>query len=631
MVHGSRFTAYGMRASLRVALALLLVLPAAAWAQPAVEYRVSFADAVHRVLAVDATFAELPSGPVALRMSRSSPGRYALHEFAKNVFDVRVTDGAGRPLAVTRPNPHEWDVAGHDGTVQVHYRVFGDRIDGTYLAVDETHAHLNMPAALMWARGLDARPARVTFALPAGSSWRVATQLQPTVDPRTFTAPNLQYLMDSPTEVSAHALRTFTVDERGRPATFRVALHHDGSEADLDAFARDVEKVVREERAVIGELPAYDFGTYTFLIDYLPWADGDGMEHRNSTVITSRGSIRTADDRQERLGTVAHEFFHCWNVERIRPQGLEPFDFEEANMSGLLWLAEGFTSYYQTLVLQRAGIDRMDDTLQDFARLVNAMRLSPGLQIRSVEEMSRLAPFVDAARSVDRTNWENSFLSYYTAGAGVGLALDLALRDHTSGRATLDDFMRAMWRAYGAPGGSRVGYVDRPYSIADAQARLAEVSDAAFAADFFRRYVQGHEIADYARLLGRAGFAVHPARPGAAWLGDLRLDQGRVTAPVVSNWPAYEAGLMQDDELLGVAGKPVRNREDLISALSSRKPGDRVELEYLRRDSRRLTETVTLREDPTITIVPVESSGGTLSPAQKGFRDGWLLPRAPHN
>ena len=144
-------------------------------------------------------------------MSRSSPGRYALHEFAKNVFDVHAFDERGAELPIVRPNPHQWNVPQHPARVRVAYKVFGNLVDGTYLGIDASHAHMNMPATLMWARGLDGRPVRVTFAPPEGSSWKPATQLFATDDPWTFTAPNLQYLMDSPTELSNQSFRSFTV------------------------------------------------------------------------------------------------------------------------------------------------------------------------------------------------------------------------------------------------------------------------------------------------------------------------------------------------------------------------------------------------------------------------------------
>ena len=247
---------------------------------------------------VEVTFRDVPAGPLQLHMSRSSPGRYAIHEFAKNVFDLRVTDEAGAPLAVAHPNPHQWNVTGHSGTVRATYRIFGDRIDGTYLGVDATHAHINMPSTLMWARGFDTRPVTVRFESPAGANWRVGTQLLPGEDASTFTAPNLQYLMDSPTEFSAFSLRMFTVAGVPRSPTFRVVMHHTGTDQELDGFVRDVERIVTEARHVFREYPAYEGNTYTFISDYVPWANGDGMEHRNSTILTSANTIRGNRDRK---------------------------------------------------------------------------------------------------------------------------------------------------------------------------------------------------------------------------------------------------------------------------------------------------------------------------------------------
>src|SRR6185436_2059996 len=244
-------------------------------------------------------------------------------------------------------------------------------------------------------------------------------------------------------------------------------------------------------------------GHYTFLADYLPYATGDGMEHRNSTVMTEAASIATS--RRSLLDTVAHEFFHGWNVERIRPRSIEPFDFERANMSGELWLAEGFTQYYGKLIVQRAGLADLQDLSRALTEFVETAAVAPGRAIRSAEEMSRMAPFVDGGTTVDRTNWPNSVTSYYPLGGAIALALDLALRGRSGSDITLDDFMRAMWRVHGKPGGAREGYVDRPYTASDAEARLAEVSsDPAFARDFFSRYIQGREAADYPALLARA-------------------------------------------------------------------------------------------------------------------------------
>jgi predicted metalloprotease with PDZ domain len=612
----------------RLAFLLLCVLPIGgavlhpvAHAQRgdvAISYRVSFPEPQHRWMQVEAFFPSLGTGPLELRMSRSSPGRYSLHDFAKNVYDVHAFAADRHELEMTRPDPYGWTVSGHGGNVTVRYKVFGDRVDGTYLAIDTTHAHINMPAAFMWARGLEDRPITMLLEQPAGTQWKVATQLH---NSGVLTAPNLQYFMDSPIEFGAISLREFGVGG----SKFRFAMHHTGTDAELDGLVKDVEKIVEQEGAIYGEYPEYEPGYYTFLADYLPYANGDGMEHRNSTVISGAASI--AHDRQGILDTIAHEFFHCWNVERIRPKGLEPFDFDRANISGELWLAEGFTQYYGPLALQRAGLVDVASTARTLTGLVEAVS-GPGHLVRSAEEMSRMAPFIDGGRTVDKTNWSIAVTSYYPFGGAIALALDLTLRDRSGGRLSLDDFMRAMWRGYGKPGGSREGYVDRPYTIADAEETLASVSgDRAFARDFFGRFIQGHDVADYTRLLARAGFVVRRKNAGSAWLGDLRLDMRngvRVATLIAPSWPVYRAGLEQDDLLQAVDGRPIKAEGDLSAVLRQHKPGDSVSMVFTDRTGKATTAAIALAEDPHVEIVAVESGTGSLTAAQKVFRREWL-------
>lgn len=614
---------------LALATGVLLLAALPAFAQGPIAYRVSLPEPEHRWMEVEVTFTEVPAGPLEIRMSRTSPGRYALHEFAKNVLGFEAADGTGAALPVTRPDRHQWNVAGHDGTVRVTYRIFGDRIDGTYVAIDSTHAHLNMPASLMWARGFERQPATVTFVPPAEADWQVVTQLFPGPDPLTFTAPNLQYLMDSPTEfVDDVDIRTFQVTDGSRTPTFRVAVHHAGTDAQLDQFAGDVERLVRESLGVFGEFAPFDTGTYTFIADYLPWASDDGMEHRNSTILTSGSSLAT--NRIGLLGTVAHEFFHSWNVERIRPAALEPFDFEEANETGELWLAEGVTSYYDALLMRRAGLIADRDFLGAMAGAINTVALSPGRTLRTVEEMSLFAPFVDAATSIDRTAYGNTFISYYTWGQALGLGLDLALRGRSDNTVTLDDFMRALWARFGRPGGEP-GYVNAPYTAADVEAVLAEVAgDAAFARGVFARFVQGHEVMDYAALLEPAGFVIRPVDPGRGYVGALRLDEGgggvRVTASVPFGSPAYEAGLERDDVIVSIGGRDVDDTADVERAIRDGVPGTQLAIEFERRDVR-VTSMLALVENPVIQVLPVELAGGTVTAEQRAFRDWWLASR----
>lgn len=611
----------------------VLATAAAAFAQAPVEYRLSFPEPEHRWMQVEVTFRDVPAGPLHVRMSRTSPGRYALHEFSKNVFDVSIRDGKGTALAPTRPNLHQWDVAGHDGTVVVTYRVFGDRVDGTYLGIDATHAHMNIPATLMWARGFESRPARVRLEQPRGEQWQVATQLYPTKDPLTFTAPNFHYLMDSPTEFSAFTLRTFTLSgPAGVTPTFRVALHHDGTDSEADSYARDVERIVREAVAVFGEFPQFENDTYTFIADYLPWANGDGMEHRNSTVLTSAGALRNPQQRTGLLGTAAHEFVHAWNMERIRSRDLEPFDFQDPDVSRELWFGEGFTSYYDDLILHRAGLVPLQNTLGSFANTINTVLLSPGRTLRSAAEMSMLAPFVDAAAAIDRTTWDNTFISYYTWGAALGLALDLSLRGQSSGQRTLDTYMRALWARFGRPGQKVPGHVATPYSMNDLRSVLAEMSTKQFADSFFDSYIQGHEVVDYGALLETAGLLLRKRNAGQPYIPVPLNFQGgggaRVAATVPFGTALYNAGVERDDLIVSIDGEALTSQAALEQLLSTRKAGASVPIRFVRRGGETVTASLILEPDPRVEIVPIEETGGTVSAEQKRFRDAWLGSKA---
>lgn len=234
------------------------------------------------------------------------------------------------------------------------------------------------------------------------------------------------------------------------------------------------------------------------------------MEHRNSTVVTSSAPLRT--ELVDALGTMSHEFFHVWNVERVRPRSLEPFNLTAPNPSGELWLAEGFTQYYGSLILARAGLISASAFAGEMSTLVGRVLASPATRVRTLEDMSRFAVIIDSVNAVVPVNVNDVFLSYYTWGGAVGLALDLTLRERSNDRVTLDDFMKLLWERHGRPGGGVPGYVDRPYSSEDVKDALATVSgDERFADTFLARYVRGHEVPDFAPLLARAGLVLRRA------------------------------------------------------------------------------------------------------------------------
>jgi len=243
-----------------------------------------------------------------------------------------------------------------------------------------------------------------------------------------------------------------------------------------------------------------------------------------------------------------------------------------------------------------------------------------------------MAPFIDGGRTVDRTNWSNTVVSYYPFGAAIALAMDLSLRDRTDNRLSLDDYMRAMWRKFGKPGGGREGYVDHPYTIDDAEATLAEVAgDRSFARDFFARFIEGHELAEYNRLLARAGFAIRKRHAAQAWLGDVRLDfrsGARVDGLVSPDWPLYAAGIDQDDVLQQADGQRIAADADLAAVLGRHKPGDVIAIVFVDRTGAANTASVTLTENPHVEVVPIEAAGGSLTSAHQQFRERWLKPRS---
>lgn len=600
--------------SLKTFFLLLCTIPLLA--QQKVEYTISFPNAVHHEAEVSISFSGITTKTLEVRMSRSSTGRYALHEFAKNVYNVKAFDEHHQPLIISRPNPHQWNIAQKGGTVVFSYTVYGDRIDGTYLEIDNEHAHINMPAAFMWARGFENAPITIQFIPPKQSRWKIATQLKPTTDSLIFTAPNFQYFMDSPTELSNFALRTWNVGSGKTAKTFRLTIHQNDSDNYVDAYAKIVQTIVQEEEGIWNAFAPFDYGTYTFLADYLPNANGDGMEHRNSTVITSSRTLKK--DAVALAGTVAHEFFHSWNVKRIRPRSLEPFNFEDANMSGELWFAEGFTSYYASLVMKRAGLVSLDNFARSLSFPVGAALNTNALKYFSPVELSMQAPFVDAATAIDENNRTNTYLSYYTIGSAIAVGLDLTLRSQYN--LTLDDFMRAVWKEHRD--------INKPYTNEDLERILGVLTkDKKFAEEFFHNYIFGNNLPDYHELLKHAGLTLRKAHPDKASLGAIffQEDSGKVSlqgATLVGS-SLYNAGLDRDDRIMEIDTMKITSRKDIDTLLTFHHPHDTLSIIFKQR-GKTVTSKIILDEDSRWEIVPFEKDSLVVTEAVKTFRTLWL-------
>jgi predicted metalloprotease with PDZ domain len=475
----------------------------------------------------------------------------------------------------------------------------------------------------MFARGMESAPIKLTIHPQAG--WRIATQLAPTRNPDVFTAPNLQWFFDSPTEVGPFTMRSWTRSFAGKPVTWRLAVHHSGTETEVDSLAGMVERVVDESIAVWGEPAGYDLGTYTFLIDYLPWANGDGMEHRNSTVISSTQNLSDRQHRIARLPTITHEFFHSWNMERLRDSELEPFNFEGEDMSSGLWLGEGFTNYYGPLINRRAGFFNDDQFAADLGGAIVATIQSPARAHGSPVEMSRKALYFDGGSYLDPTNRQNTFLSYYTWGSVIAIGLDLTLRERFN--KTLDDYMRLLWRDFGRHQSASFAPT-RPYTLGGLQSALATLTgDAAFAKDYFDRYIYGRDVPDFAKLLAPAGFTLD-MNSGTPFLGASLDDDstGVFVNSTIEGGSAYAAGIANGDIVQSVNGVAVNTGDSLQAIISRKKVGDVVQLGIEQQKTHR-TIQMKIRGRRDMKVITFEKAGLPVTPEIQRFRQSWLGSR----
>ncbi|MEO6282221.1 MAG: PDZ domain-containing protein [Dyadobacter sp.] len=579
-----------------------------------ISYDVSFPNLIHHEANIAVTVTDAPQKELVFRMSRSSPGRYATHEYGKNIYDVLAFDKAGRSISVQRVDGDIYKVAGINGFVKVQYTIYANHADGTYAGLDQSSVHLNAPATFMWVKELEKAPIEVKFNLPKDQKWIIATQLLPGGDATTFTAPDLQYLMDSPVKIGNLIIKEWTVNNPDKkPSKFRLALEAKSTDSLATNFASKIKRITQEAQNVFGEYPVFDSGQYTFLASINPYVRGDGMEHRNSTMITLPVAF---DGSSNLLGVFSHEFFHTWNVERIRPKTLEPFNFEKSNMSFELWFAEGFTQYYGDLILARAGFDSPEEYCQTLTSLVNTKENTAGAKRISPVQASCNAVFVDAGVAVDKTNYPNIYTSYYPYGASIALALDLELR--TRGL-TLDGFMKALWAKHGKP--------EIPYQVSDLQTVLEVFSkDKVFAESFFQKYVNGHESFNYAPLLQMAGLSLKKQFEGQPWIGDVRFKEGpelTVQSNTIIGTPLYTAGIDIDDQLIKVDGKTVGTQAELTAIIKAHKSGEQITVDYRHRDDIKST-MLTIAENPKLIVTLNEGANLPVTAEMKKFRMEWL-------
>jgi predicted metalloprotease with PDZ domain len=422
-------------------------------------------------------------------------------DFAKNIQEFRVTNASGAPLTWDKTDGSRWVVrTGGAKTIHVRYRSFDNALSGTFSVLDTAHANWNGASLFMYVEGHKQDPVTLSITPPAG--WHIMNGDTRTPDQREYRFENYDRLIDTPTEIApSFLLDSFVVDGK----RYRSMVHHNGpaSPTARVRFVRDLEKIVRYENSVFSPPPLDE---YTFLFN-IGYAGGDGMEHLYSTQIIDRRPFADSLAVLPGISSAAHEYFHVWNVKRVRPAALGPFDYTREQYQPSLWVAEGWTQYYGQAALHRAGITDLNEFYRAMAGVIRDNLTAPGRKEVSARMASFHAPFWDGAPQGQPTNGSQTFFTYYVKGAGLALYLDLYIRANSDGRRSLDDVFQALKRrSWNAPNASY--YLQgRGYTELDVERAASEVTGTDMH-PWFERYVGGTEDLDYDALLARAGLRV---------------------------------------------------------------------------------------------------------------------------
>ena len=533
------------------------------------------------------------------------PGSYMIRDFARQIESIEAR-AWGRKIELAKLDKQTWQAAPCRGPLQIICEVYAWDLSVRAAHLDQSHGFFNGTSVFLRAAGHDSVPCLLELVAPRGLDWKVYTSLpeaegHPQRAPRhgfgMYRAPDYDALADHPIEMGTPQVASF----EAYGARHELVFTGDIPNLDLERLVVDIRKICEKQIAFFEprtrRAPFVDSSDrYVFMT--MVTGDGyGGLEHRSSTALmTSRSDLpvlgrpEQTDGYRNFLGLVSHEYFHTWNVKRIKPAAFAPYDLDRENHTRLLWLFEGFTSYYDDLFVLRAGVIAKPDYLRTLARTVSLVHAAPGRFKQSVAESS-----FDAWTRYYRQdeNSPNAIVSYYTKGSLVALGLDLLLRHETGGRHGLDDVMRLLWTRHGRDfyrGGAR-GVEE------DAMPDLIREATGVDARDFLRRHAYGREDVPLAELLAQHGYAltwkaasplpslgVKTARQGE----DLRL------ATVYTLGPAHRAGLSAQDVLVAIDGLRVQNG-NLDKLLARYRPGDLVEIHAFRRDELR---RFTLKLDP---------------------------------
>lgn len=535
-----------------------------------------------------------------------TPGSYLVRDHARHVDGVQAKDLRGRPLPLHRVDKQTWRIDHGVGGFTLNYRVFADEAGVRTSFVDDRHATLNGSSIFMYLVKGTARPVTVELALPPG--WQAHTALErPAAELARFVAPDYDTLVDSPMELGTPELRSFDVAGARIEVVFSAPA---GSNADTARVAADLHKVVAAFARMMGGLP---LRRYVFLVLADETGDG-GLEHAASTLLRVPRDMFADDAGYRRMANLgAHEFFHLWNVKRLRDAALRPYDYRGEDYTRLLWFHEGFTETMEQQALVRAGLVEGETYLRELATGWTAYLKKPGRNHAALGELS-----FDAWTKAYKPSPShgNTLVSYYEKGYLLGVCLDLELRVRAQQRGQQGS-LAGLFRRLMASHGERGKGLTQADIVAAASAEAGEPMDA-----FFARHVDGTAELPLSELLPRVGVRVVGETSTRAHSG-LVLAADRSVRNIEPGSPAEAAGLMLDDEVIAVGGRRVRAGDEAQQRLAERKPGQRVEVAVFR-GGRLELRSLDLVADPHRSYRFELAPEATLTPATLALRRAWL-------
>jgi predicted metalloprotease with PDZ domain len=564
---------------LSLAASLLLISSASAAAGPLL-YELNFERPNTHLMDVTIHASSLEGSTVEFAMPDWAPGSYYIENYAANVQRFRAVGADGRKLDWRKTDSQTWRIqlAGAKAAT-VQYQVYGNTLQNNLAQYNERHAFIGGPAVWMYLVGGKDRAIELSIAVPAG--WKVATGMERTTD-HTFRAADYDWFADAPLEISDFAEKDFQV----LGTTYHVIVHDVEGRKDFTKFTEDVQKFVETSvsmfQPVAGKDQAAPFKEYWFLFHIWP-KTGGGLEHLNSTQINYStdwdNTGPTVGDRGSqydlKLSVASHEFFHAWNVKRLRPRPLGPFDYTQMVHTPSLWISEGVTSYYGSLALVRAGLITPQRYLNDIAKLITKFEQEPGRTERSIEDTSWDTWFPRGNAVQQENNLANTYYSYYDGGQIMGHILDFAIRENTANQKSLDDWMRLLYSRYALP---KPGF--EPEDPVHAASEVAGKD----LTEIFSRYISGKEPIPYEEYFRYAGITVEkklePDKPSIG-LATTKGDDGHASIKdVIPGGPAEAAGLDRNDVILAADDRAV-DFDSFTRAVARHKPGDTIKVMVL--------------------------------------------------